>query len=102
MYKERLIAQIKLHPFAISLYVLYIVFWIAIYFIMNSGSEQNNTAYNEIATFAGIFGIVISLPYSFTTLLLSVFDKKYSRFYLWLTYFIYLPVIGLFGVLLSW
>jgi len=85
MYKEKLIAQIKLHPFATGLYAAYMTFWITVYYLLFFGGAK----IGEVM----LCGFYLSIPYSLITLSLTLLTKKSRRFYLWLTYLIFLPII---------
>ena len=92
MFKEKLVGQIKQHPFAFVLFVLYMAFWIAVYSTLFWG---NNKSADEVELFGylAIGGLFLSIPYSLLILALSLIIKKSSSFYLWLTYLIYIPII---------
>jgi hypothetical protein len=85
MFEEKLVGQVKQHPFAMVLFVLYMAFWIAIYCLLFIGGVK----VGDVALSA----LPLSIMYSLFMLTLALLTKKHSTLYLWLTYLIYIPII---------
>jgi hypothetical protein len=85
MFSKKLITQIKQHPFATAICALYLVFWSTVYFLLFIvGAKVGDLA---------LQAMFLSIPYSLTTLFMSILIKRNGRFFLWLTYLIYIPII---------
>ncbi|BAU52842.1 hypothetical protein MgSA37_01006 [Mucilaginibacter gotjawali] len=91
MFKERLTYQIKLHPYASTLVVLYTVFWAVVYCLLFNGFTVGQLALDAM---------FLSIPYSLIALILSLTLKNSGRFFLWLTFIIYIPIIATFLIVL--
>jgi len=91
MFKERLNYQIKLHPYASALVVLYTVFWAVAYGLLFNGFKVGQLALDAM---------FLSIPYSLFVLILSLTLKNSAKFFLWLTFIIYIPIIATFYIVL--
>jgi len=91
MFKERLIPQIKLHPYATALFVLYMTFWIVVYCLLFCGVYVGELALTTM---------FLSIPYSLIVLLMALLMKNSSRFFLCLTFLIYVPIIATMTIVL--
>jgi len=85
MFQEKLTAQIKLHPYATALFVLYMAFWIVVYCLLFGGVYVGELA---------IYALYLSIPYTLILSLLSLTLKNSGGFFLWLTFITYIPIIA--------
>jgi hypothetical protein len=91
MFKERVIAQMKQHRYATAIFVLYMAFWVVVYCLLFGGLKVGEVA---------LYAMFLSIPYSLIMLLMSLAIKNSNKFFLWLTFIIYIPIIVTFIIIL--
>ena len=92
MFKERLTTQIKQHPFSTVLFALYMTFWVVLYYLIFFSQVR--------AADLALQALPLSIVYSLVMLTISLLRKKGGKFFLWLTYLIYIPILATIGIIL--
>ena len=89
---QKLLGECKQRPFATALFALYMAFWITVYSVL--------FFFGVRVGMVMLYALIFAIPYSWIILLISIFNKKGSKFFLTITLLVYIPILATIGLII--